>query len=72
MVRKTLLNFFARLNKKYQDTGLSFEVNDNHFFIEIKIREDIARKYRQNQSWELSKDMDWDEDEDEFKELYYD
>ena len=71
MVRKTLLEFFKRLNKKYLEAGLSFDVNDNHFYIEIKIKEEVARKYRQQIQWELSKDMEWDEEEDDYKENYY-
>jgi len=46
MVRKTLLAFFERLNKKYNDQGLSFIVHDNHYWIEIKIKKDVADKWR--------------------------
>ena len=72
MVRKTLIGFFERLNKKYEETGLSFEVTDNHFYIEIKIRDELARKYRQQQGWELSADAEWDEEEEDYQALYYD
>lgn len=66
MVRKTLIGFFDRLNKKYEETGLSFEVTDNHFYIELKIRDDLARKFRQQQGWELSADAEWDEEEEDY------
>lgn len=46
MVRKTLLSFFDRLNKKYHDQGLSFIVHDNHYWIEIKIKKETADKWR--------------------------
>lgn len=46
MVRKTLLTFFDRLNKKYVTRGLEFDVRDNHYWIEIRINKKKADTWR--------------------------
>jgi hypothetical protein len=46
MVRKTLLALFERLNKKYGNRGLEWDVRDNHYWIEIKIDKKKADGYR--------------------------
>lgn len=46
MVRKTLLALFERLNKKYGNRGLEWDVRDNHYWIEIKIDKKKAEGYR--------------------------
>ena len=69
MVRKTLLAFFERLNKKYNDQGLSFIVHDNHYWIEIKIKKDVADKWRAQNHWQLEADDDYDTEDE--KEEYW-
>lgn len=46
MVRKTLLAFFERLNKKYGNRGIEFDVRDNHYWIEIKINKKKSEAWR--------------------------
>lgn len=46
MVRKTLNAFFERLNKKYGNRGLEFDVRDNHYWIEIKIKKKRSEQWR--------------------------
>lgn len=48
MVRKTLLALFERLNKKYGNRGLEWDVRDNHYWIEIKIDKKKAEAYRRS------------------------
>jgi len=46
MVRKTLLALFERLNKKYGNRGLEWDVRDNHYWIEIKVDKKKSEAYR--------------------------
>jgi len=46
MVRKTLNVFFERLNKKYMNRGLEFEVKENHYWLQININKKKAEAWR--------------------------
>lgn len=46
MVRKTLNAFFERLNKKYGNRGLEFEVKENHYWIQVNINKKKAETWR--------------------------
>lgn len=46
MVRKTLLAYFDRLNKKFRERGIEFYVQDNHYWIEIRINKSKADTWR--------------------------
>lgn len=61
LVRKSLLQYFDKLNNKYSKQGLTFNVYDNHYWIEIKINTTIAEQYRKAQK--LRKEDFFDPDE---------
>ena len=66
IVRKTLLAYFAKLNKKYGSRGLEFYVQDNHYWIEIRIDTSKANAYRKSTNWDpnqMSEESEQDEDE---------
>ncbi len=50
LVRKSLLQYFDKLNTKYSRQGLTFNVYENHYWIEIKINPSAASAYRQDQA----------------------
>ena len=52
MVRKTLLALFERLNKKYGNRGLEWDVRDNHYWIEIKIDKKKSEAYRRQVNYD--------------------
>jgi hypothetical protein len=66
MVRKTLLAFFERLNKKYGGRGLEFDVRDNHYWIEIKINKKKGDAHRRQHNYDANI-YDTDEEQDNRK-----
>lgn len=52
MVRKALLKYFARVNKQYAARGLTWDVRDNHFWLEIKINRSKADAYRRQSGYD--------------------
>lgn len=66
MVRKTLLAFFERLNKKYGNHGIEFDVRDNHYWIEIKINKKKSEAWRRQVNYDPNS-YDTDEDIDRRK-----
>ena len=66
MVRKTLLAFFERLNKKYGARGIEFDVRDNHYWIEIKINKKKGEAWRRQVNYDPNS-YDTDEDIDKKK-----
>jgi len=50
LVRKSLLQYFDKLNNKFSKQGLSFNVYENHYWIEIKINPTLAKNYRESQN----------------------
>jgi hypothetical protein len=63
MVKRTLAAFFDKLNKKYGNRGLEFDVMDNHYWIEIRINKQQAEAWRKSNFYDPSI-YDTDEDED--------
>lgn len=63
MVRKTLLAFFERLNKKYGNRGVEFDVRDNHYWIEIKINKKKSEGWRKQVNYDANY-YDTDEEND--------
>lgn len=66
IVRKTLLAYFAKLNKRYGNRGIEFYVQDNHYWIEIRIDTNKAQAYRRSINHDpaqLSEDSEVEEEE---------
>ena len=63
MVRKTLTAFFERLNKKYANRGLEFDVVENHFYLKIKIQKKKADAFRRQNNYNPN-NYDTDEEEE--------
>lgn len=66
MVRKTLLAFYERLNKKYGNRGIEFDVRDNHYWIEIKINKKKSEAWKRQLNYDANM-YDTDEEEDRKK-----
>jgi hypothetical protein len=66
MVRKTLTAFFERLNKKYGNRGIEFDVRDNHYWIEIKINKKKSEAWRRQINYDPN-EYDTDEEDERKK-----
>ena len=52
MVRKALSTYFDRLNRKFEPRGMEWYVQDNHYWLELRINSDKANQYRKNTNYD--------------------
>jgi hypothetical protein len=64
MVRKTLMSFYERINRKMENRGIEWYVQDNHFWIEIRINKTKADTYKKINNYNPANDMSDDDGEE--------
>ena len=67
MVRKTLMSYFERLNRKWEARGIEWYVGDNHYWLEVRINKTKADAYRRLINFDIHDMRNYDENEENNK-----